>query len=112
VELFNLTPQEKKTILFLLIILALGIGIDFLSKILSQAPPVALILENTAKIDLNQADQKMLKDIPGIGEKLSQRIIDYRNNEGGFSSLEELKDIKGITQKRYEELTNWLYIEK
>lgn len=109
--MFNLTSQEKKVILFLSIVLTLGIGIDFLSKALQQKPAALLTLENIAKINLNRADIKMLLDIPGIGEKLSQRIVEYKDAKGGFSSLEELKDIKGITQKRYQELTHWLYVE-
>ena len=60
--------------------------------------------EETGIINVNTADQQTLDQLPGIGEVLSQRIIEYREANGPFGSLQELINIKGIGQKRLEEL--------
>ena len=50
-------------------------------------------------VNINAADVEDLKTLPGIGDVLAQRIVDYRNLHGGFASVEELEDIKGIGEK-------------
>jgi comEA protein len=56
------------------------------------------------QIDINSANYKALQSLPGIGPTYARRIIDYRNDNDGFASIEELKKIKGIAQKRLEKL--------
>ena len=50
----------------------------------------------TAKINVNTADAAKLEELPGIGEVLSQAIVDYRAENGPFSSVDELEDVSGI----------------
>jgi competence protein ComEA len=50
----------------------------------------------TAKINVNIADAAELEELPGIGEVLSQAIVDYRAENGPFSSVDELEDVSGI----------------
>jgi len=52
-------------------------------------------------LDLNSASYSELIQIPGIGPSYAQRIIEYRYNSGGFGSIEELKNVKGIAGKRF-----------
>jgi len=48
--------------------------------------------------------------IPGIGESLAQEIVKYREKRKGFRSIEELKDVKGIGEKKYESLKTFFII--
>ncbi len=55
-------------------------------------------------ININDADLSKLQELPGIGESKAQAIIDYRQTDGPFSSLEQLKSVPGIGDKIYEKL--------
>ena len=59
------------------------------------------------KIDLNKATAMQLQSVNGIGEKLSERIIRYRNKfEGGFIADIQLQDVYGLTPEVIERVTN------
>lgn len=55
-------------------------------------------------ININTADLVQLKEITGIGNIKAQSIIDYREANGGFKSLEELKNVDGIGDKTFEKI--------
>jgi len=63
-------------------------------------------------IDVNKADINALKRLPGIGEKIAQKIIDLREERSGFSKLEELMDVNGIGQSKFNKIKKFLYIRK
>ena len=58
----------------------------------------------TFPVNINTASQKELDALPGIGEVLAQRIIDYRSANGPFSTVDELTKVKGIGEKTLEKL--------
>ena len=58
----------------------------------------------TFPVNINTASKKELDALPGIGETLAQRIIDYRSANGPFSTVDELTKVKGIGAKTLEKL--------
>jgi competence ComEA-like helix-hairpin-helix protein len=109
--MFTLTREERHVVLFLITIALLGIGIDFLAKKCLPAKSIAQFNQELGKIDLNSADKELLMSLPGIGEKLAGRIIEYRDEHAGFCKMEELKNIKGITESRYGKIKDYLIVE-
>lgn len=55
-------------------------------------------------LDLNVATAEQLQELPGIGPVLSERIVEYRIEHGGFGSITELKDVSGIGEATFADL--------
>lgn len=56
------------------------------------------------KVNINTANQTELETLPGIGTATAEKIIDYRNKNGKFSTIEDIKNVKGIGQAKYENI--------
>lgn len=59
---------------------------------------------STGKININTADATKLQEIPGIGPVTAEKIISYRESNGYFSSVEQIKNVSGIGDKTYEKI--------
>ena len=63
------------------------------------------------KVKLNTATLSDLQTITGIGAKRAQDIIDYRDANGGFKSLEDLKNVSGIGDKTFDKIKEELSLD-
>jgi competence protein ComEA len=60
------------------------------------------------KINLNTATADQLTAVPGIGEKLAARIVEHRQKNGAFKSVQELMNVKGVGEKSLGKLEPFL----
>ena len=62
--------------------------------------------DSDGRININTASQSELTDLPGIGNVLAMRIVDHRRLYGDFSRIEDLRDVSGIGEKRFEAIAD------
>ncbi|WP_323180432.1 MULTISPECIES: ComEA family DNA-binding protein [unclassified Streptomyces] len=55
-------------------------------------------------VSLNTATVEQLDTLPGVGPVLAQHIVDYRTQHGGFRSIDELREVNGIGDRRFADL--------
>ena len=63
-----------------------------------------------SKININTADLKQLDDIPGVGEATANKILSYRDENGEFKSIEEIKNVNGIGDKKFENMKDLICV--
>ena len=79
--------------------------------ITSESGNNVIIQENTSetggknkKVNINKATQSELETLPGIGEAMANRIIEYREQNGNFQKIEDLKNVKGIGEAKFDKI--------
>ena len=79
---------------------------DLLSHCCRISHPLFLLRNDLTSglLDLNRATEQDFDALPGIGPKLAERIMEYRQSVGAFHSLDELRDVKGIGKKKFERI--------
>ena len=72
--------------------------------------PQNLSVAESDLVNINTADAERLATLKGIGAAMAQRIIDYREQNGGFKSVDELKNVRGIGEKKFAALKDKITI--
>lgn len=67
--------------------------------------------EKSNLVNINKATIQELDILPGIGEATANKIINYREENGQFKSIDEIKNVNGIGDKKYEEVKNLISVE-
>lgn len=98
--MIHLTLQEKKVLLFLSFLFAVGCAVSVYRK--SSGCNSCLIDIYSSKkvsgpVNINKAAREELMALPGIGERIAENIILFRSAHGPFASMEDLKKVKGVT---------------
>jgi len=80
-----------------------------LSRLKLYVPEVEAEQESQ-KVDINRAETWLLEALPGIGETLAQRIVDYRQQNGAFHNTNELIKVPGIGTTTYEQIKHLISV--
>ncbi len=64
----------------------------------------------TEKVNLNTATLEQLQTLPGVGPAVAKRILDHRTKVGKFSKIEEILNVKGIGEKRFQRMKDRLVL--
>jgi len=67
--------------------------------------------QNNNLVNINTADKAMLLSLPSIGEKTAEKIIQYRETNGNFKSIDDIKNINGIGEKKFEQIKDLITVK-
>lgn len=65
----------------------------------------------TTKVNINTATQEQLETLPGIGSSTALKIIEYRKENGKFSSIEQIKEVSGIGESKYKKIKDYIVVK-
>lgn len=111
----GITVKTEKILLALTaLFLAVLLALFFRDRAAARAAPVTVEAEtavpqeafmpDVSPLDLNAASAEELAGLPGIGEVLAGRIVEYRREHGPFGTVEDLARVSGIGEKKLTEL--------
>lgn len=66
--------------------------------------------EQAVPVNINTADQKLLETLPGVGETTAKAIISYREKSGGFTKIEDIMNVAGIKEGRFEAIREFITV--
>lgn len=115
---------KKKYYGLLLLIIAIGILGYFINKYtpadfdIEVASEEEMLVYNDisehytdGKLNINTADTRLLMLLDGVGESMAHSIVQYREENGRFNSVEELKNVKGMGDKKFEKIREYICTE-
>lgn len=95
----------RKARIVCVLALCLGLALSSVS-VMAQKPATA----STEKVNLNTATSEQLQSIPGIGPSTAKSILDYRAKVGKFNKIEEIINVKGIGEKKFQKIKDRLTV--
>lgn len=87
-----------------------SLGDDNEENLSSEDESNSASIANSNKININTATHDELDTLPGIGKSIANKIIEYREYNGKFNSIDELKGVSGIGEKKFEKIKDLICI--
>jgi len=122
--MFDLTKQEKVILIFLASTFITGLGVSSYKKsqqsVKLQVQPYKIntareeadkFIEDYSLININSFKIDELSRLPGVGDKIAARIMDYHKTHGPFRAKEELMQVKGIGEKKFEKIKDLIILK-
>lgn len=122
--MLNLTKEEKLITIFIILALILGMGtLHFKRSIKSPdgsasqqglrqgVGPIEEEIKKSKQVNINRADVDELSSLPGVGKVIATRIVAYRLEKGNFVSREDIKRVKGIGDKKFEKMKEYILLK-
>ena len=123
-----MTKSEKCALIICIVFLALSLGFALgqreqestfvlTESSFSAETETAAVTENgrplpiTAKVNINTASAAELETLEGIGPVLAQRIIDYREAEGGFKTIDDITKVRGIGASVFQDVREHISVD-
>ena len=109
--MLNLTKDEQRVLWVLAIVIFVGAVVEYSFKKYPQLRDVVNLIDTSRlypKMDINTASLEELVSLPYIGNYTAAEIIKYREVHGPFTSLDQLKNVKGIRDKNFERFKDFL----
>ena len=97
--------RSKKSKIACVLILCLGLAFSSVSVLAQKSAPVP-----SEKINLNSANTEQLQSLPGIGPAIAKNILEYRAKVGKFNKIEEIINVKGVGEKKFQKIKDRLVV--
>jgi len=90
---------------FWVLILAIMIGSVLQSRFCFSVEQIE------GKVNINTATEAQIALLPGLGPKLATEVVNYRTNNGGFKTIEDIKKVSGVGDKKFEKIKDYVVLE-
>ncbi len=113
--MLHFTKQEKQVLLLVVTVFTAGSLTHYVLERWPAFKNAVGVVDSTEiylKLDVNTASLEELVRIPYIGEYTARQIIEYRQEKGLFTSLDEIKLVRGIKEKNFAKFSGFLKITR
>jgi competence protein ComEA len=97
-----MTRFRRLTAVSLAMLLAFVASTGFVAAAAKPAP--------AGKVNINTASVEQLQALPGVGQKLAERIVEYRQKSGGFKATQDLLNVRGVGEKNFQKIQTYLSV--